>query len=980
MQNFIYTLLICSVTMSALSVLFMLLSPLLSKRYGAKWQYYAWLIIIAGFIVPFRPHFDVGIFTIPVPASLIQDEITDIAVHEDISSAKKSMDIPEKYTKDSPGLSVRESITNIPASMDTTDIFERDNNEELTAAISPNHIRKLSVYEISFIVFIIWITGVVIVLGYNLLKHRRLMKTVNRWKDDISDMRTLDILQQQKETLGIRKDVSIQLYPLIAGSMLAGLTKPAILLQTTQYSDEELSFIIIHELIHFKHKDLFFKILVLTAKALHWFNPVVYLTARAVSVQCEKACDEAVICNAGTAVRKRYALFIAEISKTRSGIQTALTTNFYGGKYNMKTRLLSIIDRNKKKKGIILICFTLMLTLCTSLVIAANSYTPENPANPMPDTAKEDYGEDLTDIVNDSQYHTDEAEQENIGSIQKGDTSEETETLSSSLEEAIKPYAHLGVSVDTAANLMMYEGQPVREIMDYNPVTGIVTGITESLGPGGFGGRIVSGAVDLTTVYENGVLTGLKKSTQDEYDMRTEERRLWVSPVSYEKLLKESSNAAISYEELIENIYDAPVLVEKTYSNISDITINLIVDNVVVSRGGDSVKIKYYQWTDDEYLLFDDGNGTLTLQYMASDKDNWGWVNSALEWDGRQIDPENPDANSRTIEITVPENVALQSLNIDVALGNIIINGNSGKSLLELNTIKAHTDNGDITVNGCANGQDYTIAGRQNGSVDVQNCDTAKLSVSASNGDIVISECTNGQDYTADCETGNVIVQNCGVIKLNASTRDGDISISDCTSGQDYTATCRQNGSASITNCDVKTINARALSNDITISGCTNGQDYTAYCEIGNIIVQNCDVLKLNANTRNGDILINDCKNGQDYTAVVHQNGSVAVTNCTVASASLRAVIGEINIQNSKINTATFESIINGDMTFAPNTVINPITIENSTITTASANTADRDINVLDSDVATFKINGETYNSVQNESFKVSNGIVQIIK
>jgi len=191
-------------------------------------------------------------------------------------------------------------------------------------------------------------------------------------------VRTLGILKTQKESLGIKRNISVKLCPLITGSIVAGFAKPAIMLQTTQYSDEELSFIVRHKLIHFKRKDLFFKILVLTAKAIHWFNPVIYLIVKTVSAQCEKACDDAVIGNADITARKKYALFIADIAKTQSGIQTALTTNFYGGKYNMKNRLLSIIDKNKKKKGIILICFALILTICTSFAIAANAYAPEN--------------------------------------------------------------------------------------------------------------------------------------------------------------------------------------------------------------------------------------------------------------------------------------------------------------------------------------------------------------------------------------------------------------------------------------------------------------------------------------------------------------------------------------------------------------------------------------------------------------------------
>ena len=343
---------------------------------------------------------------------------------------------------------------------------------------------------------------------------------------------------------------------------------------------------------------------------------------------------------------------------------------------------------------------------------------------------------------------------------------------------------------------------------------------------------------------------------------------------------------AKSYDELIKNIYDAPILVEKTYTDISDITLNLIVDNVVVLKGEDSVKIKYYQWTDNEYTLSDDGKGSLTLQYAASYNDNWyeenwGWVNAVLEWDGWQINPEDSKSDRRTVEITVPKNMTLQSLNIDVALGNIA-------------------------------------------------------------------------------------VSDCDVKTINTRTGDGETSIGYCTNGEDYTAVCGQNGNVLVYNCDVAKLNLNAVIGSINIVDCTSGQGYISVCENGPISVENCDAKRINTKTGNGDIYIGYCNNVQDYTAVCNQNGNVTVENCTIESVLIRAVIGGINIQDSKINTVTLERNINADMTFAPNTEIGPVTILNSTIKSVSASMVAKEIYIQESNIATFKLNDETFNSVQD--------------
>jgi beta-lactamase regulating signal transducer with metallopeptidase domain len=327
--------------MSAISVLLMLFSPFLSKRYSAKWQYYAWLVIIIGFIIPFRPDFNFGLINIPSSQTVQHDIQTAAGITEQGNVDLFMPAIPQK------------------------------NNEKLIGSRKSN-----SAYEN---IFAVWIIGMAIMLAYNLFRHYRLVKILNRWKENITDKRTLDIVQRQKDLLGIKQNISIQKCSMITGSILAGFIKPVIFLQTTEYSDEELAFIIRHELIHLKRKDLFFKILALTAKTIHWFNPIVYLIIKAISIQCENSCDDAVISGADSNIRQNYAMFIAAVARNRLSVQTALITNFYGGKHSMKNRLLSITDTTKKKTGILLICIAFILTVCTSFVLARDDdYYPVN--------------------------------------------------------------------------------------------------------------------------------------------------------------------------------------------------------------------------------------------------------------------------------------------------------------------------------------------------------------------------------------------------------------------------------------------------------------------------------------------------------------------------------------------------------------------------------------------------------------------------
>ena len=74
--------------------------------------------------------------------------------------------------------------------------------------------------------------------------------------------------------------------------MLAGLFRPAILLPQGNVSGEELGFSLLHELTHYRRKDIWLKTLAMWVNALYWFNPLAWYMLRLVERDTELACDE----------------------------------------------------------------------------------------------------------------------------------------------------------------------------------------------------------------------------------------------------------------------------------------------------------------------------------------------------------------------------------------------------------------------------------------------------------------------------------------------------------------------------------------------------------------------------------------------------------------------------------------------------------------------------------------------------------------
>ena len=335
MQGFMITLLTCSVTMSALALLYMAFVPALSKRYSTKWLYYAWLAIVIGLIIPFRPQLGgSAIVKVDIPSGMA------------IPIAQLGNDQPP-------------SIFPVETPIDGA-----------TPSFAP------TAFPWWQIAAAVWLAGVAAFLANSFIKHCSFLKIARRWSEDSMDEKTLALLNTLKADMGIAKPIGIRLSSSVGSPTLASFANPLIFLPTKELTQDELRFIIRHELVHFKRKDLLYRYSVLAATALHWFNPVVHLMARAINALCEMSCDGEVVQNADMDTRLSYSEAIIGVVGHKSRMTTALSTNFYGGKKGMRIRLSSVMDDRNKKAGIIINCLVLALVLGTGLVFSASPAQP----------------------------------------------------------------------------------------------------------------------------------------------------------------------------------------------------------------------------------------------------------------------------------------------------------------------------------------------------------------------------------------------------------------------------------------------------------------------------------------------------------------------------------------------------------------------------------------------------------------------------
>lgn len=335
MHSFLITLLECSVSMTIIGILYMAVTPFLQNRFTAKGSYCAWLVMVIGFIVPFRLHLPVSIISV-------------------------------------------DTLVPVPGNADPSTF------NPTTAAAFPGIITAAAFPWLSVAVGV-WLTGVVLFVTWHMIRHRRLLRLIRRWSEKATDGQVLYLMREIQAELNITRHVDLRICSAIPSPMLVGLVHPVILLPSNRLSVQELQFILKHELIHFKRGDLGYKLLVFTATTLHWFNPFVYRMAREIALQCELSCDEAVIRHSDMNHRQQYVETIIGVVKSQSRGRSVFSTSFSDNKVSLKKRVFSIMDTRGKKWGLSLLIVISLAAVGTGVVLQLN---PAQPETAMPEPSK----------------------------------------------------------------------------------------------------------------------------------------------------------------------------------------------------------------------------------------------------------------------------------------------------------------------------------------------------------------------------------------------------------------------------------------------------------------------------------------------------------------------------------------------------------------------------------------------------------------
>lgn len=343
-----------SLVVGAVCVVLTLLRPLWNRRYGALWKKRLWCLLAALALI--------GVF-VQLPEGTARVEVTVpewqvvVTRGENAGGPRVSVIDPEQ-----PEWENVQSVLNIDTSKGTA------------FPSAAKRVPSLSLLTVGEIFWVLGAAAFLLRLAEGELLFRRRLR---RWAKPAQSQILTALYERLCSDLPKAHFPKLLVCPGIGSPLLTGVFRPKLLLPTEDYPETEAAYILRHELAHWRSGDLLWKLLLLSANAVHWFNPAIWLLRREANRDVERACDEIVMRGAGGAERRIYSEIL--LSSVRKGRQPAMSTYFYGGAKVIKERLTGILSGNKRR-GAALAVACAALAICMVPLVSCSQTSAENSA------------------------------------------------------------------------------------------------------------------------------------------------------------------------------------------------------------------------------------------------------------------------------------------------------------------------------------------------------------------------------------------------------------------------------------------------------------------------------------------------------------------------------------------------------------------------------------------------------------------------
>ena len=336
-----YKVLYMSVLGTILGILAMVITKIFNTKITAKWK----------------------CFILIIPLLLLVIPINRIEIN-----TKSNIPISQTIDK------FEESINN------NYDFLNTNNKEEITENQSNVAIEKVTQSNnLNKLIPIVWFIGLCVYAISFIIKNMMLMFKVKRLKK-VDYCRVNDILNSCTNKLKVKKKIKLCLLDENTSPCIYGLIHPKILLPKDFLlkEDDIVKNVFLHEVSHYKRKDMITNFILITMMAIHWFNPFTYIFFRRIRQEIECATDEVVLRDMSKNEKKQYGFTLVSLLQTcENKKEIVKTLCVVDSNKNMEQRIKMIkrTGTNIYLKRIVGIVSLIVIIICSlPFIIKTSAY------------------------------------------------------------------------------------------------------------------------------------------------------------------------------------------------------------------------------------------------------------------------------------------------------------------------------------------------------------------------------------------------------------------------------------------------------------------------------------------------------------------------------------------------------------------------------------------------------------------------------
>lgn len=209
-------------------------------------------------------------------------------------------------------------------------------------------IEKNNDVKIENALYAIWFFGMIFNIGILITAQIKLSKLSRSYS--APDKYILELFKKCKERLHINKEIMIRKSYVINSPMIyGGCNTYVVIPDMLKFSEKDMEYVILHELMHYCHRDIVINYLLCILETIYWFNPAIRFGFEKLRLDREIYCDNGVLNIYDGIDKKEYGYAILNCTREKKQ-GYVMVSSMSGVKKHIKTRIEKISEFNKETK------------------------------------------------------------------------------------------------------------------------------------------------------------------------------------------------------------------------------------------------------------------------------------------------------------------------------------------------------------------------------------------------------------------------------------------------------------------------------------------------------------------------------------------------------------------------------------------------------------------------------------------------------